>query len=172
MLKEGLQRVRFFIWTALQGRLLSSVERVRRGLVVDPSFPICGFHLEDILYILRYCVVAKDNRNLFIFQGRSWSLREIVQVSLTWANQLFSTLRADFKGSFKPPVEKKSFEDSIFLNTDGVVQLGFGNAAAGGVVRDANGDWIFGYNRCLGKCSIFNAELWGILEGLRLIQRR
>ncbi|MBA0575382.1 hypothetical protein Golob_024045 [Gossypium lobatum] len=79
---------------------------------------------------------------------------------------------AYFKGSFKPPVEEESFEDSIFLNTDGVVQLESGNATARGVVHDANGDWIFGYNRRLGKCSIFNAELWGILEGLGLIQRR
>ncbi|MBA0768672.1 hypothetical protein Gotri_017457 [Gossypium trilobum] len=74
--------------------------------------------------------------------------------------------------SFKPPVEEESFEDSIFLNTDGVVQLESENATAGGVVHDANGDWIFGYNRHLRKCFIFNVELWGILEGLRLIQRR
>ncbi|MBA0671874.1 hypothetical protein Goklo_007497 [Gossypium klotzschianum] len=47
-----------------------------------------------------------------------------------------------------------------------------GNAATRGVVRDENGDWIFGYNRYLGKCSIFYAELWGILEGLKLIQRK
>ncbi|MBA0614885.1 hypothetical protein Godav_015116, partial [Gossypium davidsonii] len=84
---------------------------------------------------------------------------------------LFSALRADFKGSFKPPVEE-SFEDPIFLNTDEAVQLESGNTVAGGVVRDANGDWIFGYNRRLGKCSIFNVEVWSILEGLRHIQRR
>ncbi|KAK5818499.1 uncharacterized protein LOC108477987 [Gossypium arboreum] len=29
-----------------------------------------------------------------------------------------------------------------------------------------------GYNRFLGTCSIFEAELWGILDGLKLIQRR
>ncbi|MBA0799864.1 hypothetical protein Gohar_010351, partial [Gossypium harknessii] len=80
-------------------------------------------------------------------------------------------LRADFKGSFKPPVEE-SFEDPIFLNTDEAVQLESRNTVAGRVVRNANGDWIFGYNRRLGKCSIFNVELWGILEGLRHIQRR
>ncbi|MBA0575383.1 hypothetical protein Golob_024045, partial [Gossypium lobatum] len=102
----------------------------------------------------------------------SWSSREIIQVYLSWAKQLFSAPGAYFKGSFKPPVEEESFEDSIFLNTDGVVQLESGNATARGVVHDANGDWIFGYNRRLGKCSIFNAELWGILEGLGLIQRR
>ncbi|MBA0872340.1 hypothetical protein Goshw_011759 [Gossypium schwendimanii] len=112
------------------------------------------------------------NRNLFIFQGQFWSSMETVQVSLSWVNQLFSALSANFKGNFKPPVEKESFEDPIFLNIDGALQLGSGNAATGGVVRDANGDWIFGYNRRLEKCSIFNAKLWGILEGLKLIQRR
>ncbi|MBA0651924.1 hypothetical protein Goklo_019217, partial [Gossypium klotzschianum] len=85
---------------------------------------------------------------------------------------LFSALKAYFKGSFKLLVEEESFEDLFFLNTDGVVQLESENATSGGVVHDANGDWIFGYNRRRGKCSIFNAELWGILEGLKLIQRR
>ncbi|KAK5785332.1 hypothetical protein PVK06_039904 [Gossypium arboreum] len=96
----------------------------------------------------------------------------MVQVSLSWANHLFSALRAESKGSFKPPTEKESFGAPIFLNTNGAVQLGSGNAVAGGVVRDANEDWIFGYNRHLRKCYIFNAELWEILEGLRLIQQR
>ncbi|MFQ6648760.1 hypothetical protein Gotur_020901 [Gossypium turneri] len=29
-----------------------------------------------------------------------------------------------------------------------------------------------GYNRNLGKCSIFDAKLWSILDGLTLIQNR
>ncbi|MBA0688254.1 hypothetical protein Goari_006056 [Gossypium aridum] len=32
--------------------------------------------------------------------------------------------------------------------------------------------WILGYNKYLGNCSIIDAELWGILECLKLIQRR
>ncbi|MBA0636502.1 hypothetical protein Godav_024467 [Gossypium davidsonii] len=28
-----------------------------------------------------------------------------------------------------------------------------------GVLRDQNKEWILGYNRCLGECSIFEAEL-------------
>lgn len=47
-----------------------------------------------------------------------------------------------------------------------------GNAVAGGVLRDRNGDWVLGYNRVLGNCSIFDAKLWGILDGLKIIQRR
>ncbi|KAK5820536.1 hypothetical protein PVK06_025583 [Gossypium arboreum] len=59
--------------------------------------------------------------------------------------------------NFKSPVEEESFEDPI--NTDRAVQLESRKAAAGEVVHDTNEDWIFGYNRGLGKCSIFNAEL-------------
>ncbi|MBA0654386.1 hypothetical protein Goklo_021400, partial [Gossypium klotzschianum] len=42
-------------------------------------------------------------------------------------------------------------------------------AAAGGIVRDSNGKWIFGFCRYLGCCTVLDAELWGILDGLNLI---
>ncbi|MBA0809845.1 hypothetical protein Gohar_025460, partial [Gossypium harknessii] len=45
-------------------------------------------------------------------------------------------------------------------------------ATTRGVVRDGTGDWVIGYNRFLGNYSIFDAEFWGILDGLKLIQRR
>lgn len=57
-------------------------------------------------------------------------------------------------------------------NTDGAVQVNLGKAAIGGVLRDENGDLVLGYNKYLGKCSILDAELWGIFEGLKIIQRR
>ncbi|MBA0597515.1 hypothetical protein Gorai_007318 [Gossypium raimondii] len=41
-----------------------------------------------------------------------------------------------------------------------------------GVARDMNGEWLFGFNRYLGKCLIFDAELWSIFEGIKLVQRR
>ncbi|KAK5845345.1 hypothetical protein PVK06_001517 [Gossypium arboreum] len=59
----------------------------------------------------------------------------------------------------------------VYLFTDGAVQLDSGLAAAGGVVRDKERQWIMGFHRFIGKCSVFNAELWGILEGLKLIRR-
>lgn len=51
------------------------------------------------------------------------------------------------------------------------MQLDSGLTVVGGVVRDKEGHWITGFHRFLGKCSVFNAELWGILDGLKLIQR-
>ncbi|MBA0562257.1 hypothetical protein Golob_007317, partial [Gossypium lobatum] len=59
-----------------------------------------------------------------------------------------------------------------FINTDGVVKLELGSATAGGVMRDENDDWGFGYNQFLGKCLIFDTELWGILDDLKIIQQR
>ncbi|MBA0772060.1 hypothetical protein Gotri_007499 [Gossypium trilobum] len=43
------------------------------------------------------------------------------------------------------------------------------SAVAGGVMRNQKGKWIIGYNRFLGSCSVFEAELWGILDGLNLL---
>ncbi|MBA0820368.1 hypothetical protein Gohar_022194 [Gossypium harknessii] len=73
------------------------------------------------------------NRNLYIFQGSSWNIDEIIKV---------------------------------FFN--GSVRIDDGFAAAGGFVCDHNGEWIFGFNRYLGMCTVVDAELWGILDGLKL----
>ncbi|MBA0761977.1 hypothetical protein Gotri_024539 [Gossypium trilobum] len=41
-----------------------------------------------------------------------------------------------------------------------------------GGVEDPNGQWILGFNRMLGLYSIFNAELWGILNGLIVLHNK
>ncbi|MBA0559067.1 hypothetical protein Golob_016047 [Gossypium lobatum] len=38
--------------------------------------------------------------------------------------------------------------------------------------RHGNRMWIMGYKRFLGECSNFDAELWGIIDKLDLIQNR
>ncbi|KAK9001422.1 hypothetical protein V6N11_083206 [Hibiscus sabdariffa] len=49
------QRIRVFLWMVLHQRLMTNVERVRRGLSSDPSCPSCGCCYESILHILRDC---------------------------------------------------------------------------------------------------------------------
>ncbi|MBA0685172.1 hypothetical protein Goari_026711, partial [Gossypium aridum] len=39
-------------------------------------------------------------------------------------------------------------------------------------MRNENGGWILGSNKFLGNCLILNAELWDILDGLKLILQR
>lgn len=57
----------------------------------------------------------------------------------------------------------------IFNSTDGVVARDSGYAATGGVARDHEGNWIVGFSRFLGVCSPFEAEVWGILDGILIL---
>ncbi|KAL4319026.1 hypothetical protein GQ457_18G004090 [Hibiscus cannabinus] len=58
------------------------------------------------------------------------------------------------------------------LNTDDSCLTDSGVTSYGGVLRSADGDWFCGFNRFVGCCSIIEAELWGVLEGLSLAWSR
>ncbi|MBA0753883.1 hypothetical protein Gogos_019946, partial [Gossypium gossypioides] len=62
--------------------------------------------------------------------------------------------------------------DWINLHISRAVKLGAGFTATGGVVRELNEAWILGFNHYLGDYSVFDAELWGILDGLILLERQ
>ncbi|MBA0819660.1 hypothetical protein Gohar_025554 [Gossypium harknessii] len=53
-----------------------------------------------------------------------------------------------------------------------LVKVDISFAAAGGVLRDQNENWILGYNRYLGFCSVIEDELWGIMDGSSLLLER
>lgn len=60
----------------------------------------------------------------------------------------------------------------INLFTDGIVKLNAVWAAGEGVTYKQDGQWIAGYNRYLGFYSVFEVELYGILDGLPLFKGR
>jgi ribonuclease HI len=66
---------------------------------------------------------------------------------------------------WRPP--KISF---VKLNTDGAYKKDQ-IAGCGGIIRGNQGEWLGGYAKCVGLCSAFVAELWGVLEGLRCVRR-
>ena len=53
------------------------------------------------------------------------------------------------------------------LNTDGSCRK-FQGAGAGGLLRDSIGHWISGYCINIGESSVLMAELWGLVQGLRI----
>ncbi|CAJ2661468.1 unnamed protein product [Trifolium pratense] len=59
----------------------------------------------------------------------------------------------------------------IRLNTDGAAKVG-AIAGCGGVLRGNNVEWIFGFSKNIGICSAYVAELWGVLECLKLARLR
>ncbi|KAK5836320.1 hypothetical protein PVK06_012104 [Gossypium arboreum] len=53
-----------------------------------------------------------------------------------------------------------------------LVKVDISFAAAGGVLRDRNENWILGYNQYLRFCSVIEVELWGIMDGSSFLLER
>lgn len=60
----------------------------------------------------------------------------------------------------------------VKLNSDAAVTNHGAKAAAGGVVRDSDGNFILGYASDIGEATTTVAELQAILMGLKLVWRR
>ncbi|XP_017632737.1 uncharacterized protein LOC108475276 [Gossypium arboreum] len=91
---------------------------------------------------------------------------------MCWAKHVTLESRNGLSDNIVPFHKEPTPKDWIVLNEDGVVSRTSRRATARGVVRDSTSNWVMGYNQFLGNCSIFDVELWGILDGLKLIQRR
>ncbi|KAA3489594.1 reverse transcriptase [Gossypium australe] len=192
---KGPQRVRLFFWLVINQRLFTNSERARRGIGQSSACPRCGHELEDIMHVLRDCLNSKEawklekgitwsclfgiiawriwkSRDLFIFQSIDWSSLKLVKFSLTWA-QHFETL---ITGSKLFPDLARGYQhcsnDWVYFYYDGAVARLSGNASAGGVVRDRNGNWILGFTHYLSRCSPFEVELWAILDGMLTLLNR
>ncbi|MBA0828188.1 hypothetical protein Goarm_012897 [Gossypium armourianum] len=89
---------------------------------------------------------------------------------MPFRNTHLSHVEKSHTSSFQRPCSCPNMSRfGIYLNTDGSVRLEDGFATTGGIVHDHSGQWILGYNRFLGSCSVFEAELWGILDGLSIL---
>ncbi|KAK8598510.1 hypothetical protein V6N13_094479 [Hibiscus sabdariffa] len=54
------------------------------------------------------------------------------------------------------------------LNTDVARSPIDGRASCEGVLRDHEGNWIQGFTKFIGRCSVVETELWGIATGMEL----
>ncbi|KAE8696076.1 hypothetical protein F3Y22_tig00110676pilonHSYRG00016 [Hibiscus syriacus] len=54
----------------------------------------------------------------------------------------------------------------VKTNVDGSRDIQDGYAACGRAIRDSNGNWLIGFAKAVGICSVLEAELWGEFEGL------
>ncbi|MBA0653750.1 hypothetical protein Goklo_020888 [Gossypium klotzschianum] len=64
---QGPQRVRLFMWLALKQRLLTNIKRVGRGIVQDPSYPVCA-HASGDLYVLEIAQQRKRYASASVVQ--------------------------------------------------------------------------------------------------------
>jgi ribonuclease HI len=59
----------------------------------------------------------------------------------------------------------------VRLNNDGAYKEHVVAGGCGGLLRGSQGEWLRGFAKCVGLCSAFLAELWGVYEGLRYAYR-
>ncbi|KAG8480532.1 hypothetical protein CXB51_024586 [Gossypium anomalum] len=140
-------------------RLLTNVERSRRGIGHSSECPLGGHYSKDILHALRDCPMAKE----------AWMLIVPTERRSSWA-QHFEPFLLVTKPIATNPEFRHHFSDNwVNLFSDGAITRGSGNAAAGGVIRDRSGNWILGFTHSLGRCSPLEAKLWGILDGILIL---
>ncbi|CAN1743095.1 Putative ribonuclease H protein At1g65750 [Linum perenne] len=148
------------MWLAAKDRLLTNAARHRRGLSQDASCPRCAATTEDSNHVLRECPVAAETWMAL----RSCRWQEIVVRAM--AREVILQERQSLRR--RAEVSWKAGPHGWFtLSSDGSLQGQQGRAAAGGILRDNNGNCILAYTMNLGICSITRAEIRGALEGVR-----
>ncbi|MBA0678450.1 hypothetical protein Goari_019795, partial [Gossypium aridum] len=156
-------------------RFLTNLERISRGLGQSSSCGNCCHETEDIFHVLQDCVAVKDLWKHVIpsdQQNRFFSDNfQIWFSSNLCCHVRLQELGVASQNVSKPlspnPYHKRHIEEMwVHLFSKGVVERDSGKATAGGVIQDIGGNWILGFSHYLGNCTPFEAELWGILDGI------
>ncbi|XP_057418459.1 uncharacterized protein LOC130712657 [Lotus japonicus] len=113
-----------------------------------------------------------------VFNGAGFNLRQIVesaarfQVELTASESDVEQLLRQSATSRPSPAATVTWHPPSELwfkfNVDGSVCQATSAAGCGGVCRDSNGQWVFGFSRNLGLSNVFWSELWGIFTALHM----
>lgn len=165
--------IKFFTCDGLENFLWYESWEVACGEPVERRL-IWGWHLEHNFWshLLAYLEVSKQTYFLSQFCDADWPCEFVCW----WVNLI---IRA-FEG-LGSKNENRGNPDILYIrcklldligwikgNTDAMVYPCSSSMACGGLLRDSNGIWKRGFAKKLGRCSIFEAELWGIFEGLKL----
>ncbi|CAI0444675.1 unnamed protein product [Linum tenue] len=110
-------------------------------------------------------------RNALVHSQESWSKEKFwqaviglvseINISTPPSNSSATTVR---RISWQPPPD-----GWVKLNVDGSVKGDPPSSAIGGVARDPAGNWIAGFYTHVGHCSVLEAELKALRDGLSLI---
>ena len=83
-------------------------------------------------------------------------------IRLNWACSIFDSQNQVLLKWSLPPC------DVLKLNIDGSRLSHNGSIAAGGLIRNSDGDWVCGFSANLGVGDIHVAELWALCNGLKM----
>ncbi|MBA0548963.1 hypothetical protein Golob_020025 [Gossypium lobatum] len=151
------------MWPTLKQCLLTNAENATRGVGSDNACEVCGHGSEDVLHVLRDCPAARDiwdklipidklsrfysgpiyeciwkNRNIFIFQGISLNIDEIIKVSYSWAKRYASISKSPSYKTQSLVATSHLERNWVCLTINGSIRIEDGFAVAGGFVCDHN----------------------------------
>ncbi|CAN1147309.1 Putative ribonuclease H protein At1g65750 [Linum perenne] len=135
-----------------------------------------GSHLvaaEGLLFGL-VCWALWNGRNSRLFAGGADSPESVARRIVAWARIVDEALDRD-GNLLDLNLQRREVEiawepgpqDSVTVNTDGAVMMASGSAAAGGLLRNADGRCFAAFTANLGCCSITRAEMRGAIIGLQ-----
>ncbi|CAN1142648.1 Putative ribonuclease H protein At1g65750 [Linum perenne] len=192
----GPCKIQYFLWLVAQGKLLTNLERKRRHLTEDGECPRCANSDESILHVLRDCVFAQQVwdqlgisstapiraepcpikwlkmmmqhekvSELSILCWYLWKARNEWVFAGTNATAISTTNRIHSWHSIVSSTFKH--QELMSMGKQGSVLADRSKAAAGGLIRNADGRCLYAFSINLGRCSIMRAELRGLIEGLK-----
>ncbi|KAE8689105.1 hypothetical protein F3Y22_tig00110943pilonHSYRG00004 [Hibiscus syriacus] len=139
-------------WNIDRCFLVKSAYEMRQGTLDDIPYKNRNRRIFDLEYIEKESVLVQGRRLCF-------EANRAIESSLQ--RTLPSHRMSNEHTHWSPPPT-----NWCKVNTDGSCKTGNGFATCGGVIRSSDGSWILGFGKLLGICSIIEAELWGIHEGL------
>ncbi|KAL4379262.1 hypothetical protein GQ457_02G040270 [Hibiscus cannabinus] len=113
------------------------------------------------------CWILWTRRNKFLFDNTFVESKSVLMECMELLSTMNSkpvalalTISSPAKW-FAPP------HGWVKANVDGAVRLHDSAAVCGGLIRDEEGNWLIGFSRSLGCCSVLFAELWGVHDALK-----
>ncbi|CAN1791847.1 Putative ribonuclease H protein At1g65750 [Linum perenne] len=147
-------RIRHFLWLAIQQKLLTNDERRRRNMTSIADCEFCRHPTESALHVLRDCSFAREV--WMAFRALNWCRVVTEAEERSVQNISIGRGRRTAEIAWEPGPE-----DWVTLNSDGSVDAQRGKAAAGGLVRNSEGRCLLAFSMNLGTCSVTRAELRG-----------
>ncbi|MBA0661421.1 hypothetical protein Goklo_005716 [Gossypium klotzschianum] len=106
--------------------------------------------------------------NDFIFKGASYSNMDLIATSIAWARSISNLARLN--NSCCSEYTKEYWQPQpvgwVKGNIDGSIPKHTSSAAVGGMIRDHEGNWLFGFGMRIGRYGIFQTEARALYEGL------
>ncbi|KAI5425405.1 hypothetical protein KIW84_031275 [Lathyrus oleraceus] len=158
---NAMERVRHFVWLLHHDGLLTNMKKSRMGLGSTMCRP-CGVMEEDALHVFRDCPRAVD------LWRPTVSANNHGVIFLQIHNDNFN--RPSCKGvsliKWEAPLS-----DWVKMNIDGAMDKE-GNSGCSGIIRGSGGEWLGGFSKNIGICSVYTAEFWGSVRRFNAFYKR